>query len=86
MSLISARNLVAPLKNKVHIVTIVLCAIAFAVLRMSGAGFSTGPRANYTPAVSRPANVNNYRPQQNSQPSKIDDNKALLDIEKELGL
>lgn len=36
MSLINARNLVSPLTNKVHLMTIILIAIAFAVLRLSG--------------------------------------------------
>jgi hypothetical protein len=40
MSLVSARNLVAPFTNIVHIITILLVAISFAVLRLSGAGFS----------------------------------------------
>ena len=42
MSLVSARNLVAPLTNMVHLITILLVAIAFAVLRFSGASLSLG--------------------------------------------
>ena len=40
MSLISTKNLVAPLTNMVHLITILLIAIAFAVLRLSGASMS----------------------------------------------
>lgn len=36
MSLISPRNLLAPLQNKVHLFTIILIAVAFLVLRLSG--------------------------------------------------
>jgi hypothetical protein len=36
MSLISTRNLVAPLTNKLHMITIVLLTTAFVVLRLSG--------------------------------------------------
>lgn len=36
MSLISARNLLAPLQNKVHLMAIILIASAFLVLRLSG--------------------------------------------------
>ena len=40
MSLISTKNLVAPLTNMVHLITILLIAVAFAVLRLSGASIS----------------------------------------------
>lgn len=51
MSLISTHNLVAPLTNKVHLMTIILVAVAFAVLRLSGGAIGTSsarpsPRAN----------------------------------------
>ncbi len=38
MALISSRNLAAPLTNKIHITTIILVALLFAVFRLAGGG------------------------------------------------
>lgn len=38
MALISLRNFVEPFQNKVHLITILLVVIAFAVFRFSGGG------------------------------------------------
>ena len=40
MSLISTKNFLEPLSNKVHLVTILIVAAVFLVLRMMGGGFS----------------------------------------------
>ncbi len=40
MALISSRNLVAPLTNKVHLISLVLLAVAFAALRFAGGSLS----------------------------------------------
>jgi len=60
MSFISAKNLVAPLTNMVHLITILLIAICFSVLRLSGASLSIESSAvNATTAASRAANDSN---------------------------
>lgn len=52
MSLISTQNLVAPLTNTVHLITIILVAISFAILRLMGASLSVQPVSNMsTPRV-----------------------------------
>jgi hypothetical protein len=38
VALISSRNLAAPLTNKIHITTIILVALLFAVFRLAGGG------------------------------------------------
>jgi hypothetical protein len=38
MALISSKNLVAPLTNKIHITTIILVAMVFTVFRFAGGG------------------------------------------------
>lgn len=40
MALISAKNLVTPLTNKIHLTTIILIVVAFAFLRLSGGKLS----------------------------------------------
>lgn len=100
MSLISAKNFIAPLQNKVHLGTIILVAICFAFLR--GAGASLGFRPTNT-------NYNSYQQTQPHQaqsqaypakrekqtytgrtatknPAKNNANSDLFDLEKELGL
>lgn len=47
MSLISAKNLVAPIRNKVNLVTILLITIAFGVLRFSGGDVKITSKKNY---------------------------------------
>lgn len=42
MSLISARNFIAPFTSTVHLVTLVLIAVLVAFLRLSGGGVSPG--------------------------------------------
>jgi len=58
MSLISSKNFISPFKNSVHIITIVMIALAFIGLRLAGGGFNL-----------RDSSTKNF----NSQ-SKIEDN------------
>lgn len=61
MSLISFRNLVAPMSNKVHLVTVILVALAFGVLRLSGGTVethSTNKSSNPTKKVHQDRRLN----------------------------
>jgi hypothetical protein len=46
MSLISTKNFIAPLTNKLHIISIILATTAFVVLRLSGGAIKVEPRAS----------------------------------------
>jgi len=43
MSLISGRNLISPFTNKVHLVTILVLALAFGIFRLLGGGLTVEP-------------------------------------------
>ena len=68
MSLISTRNLLAPLQNKVHFVTIVLIAVAFLVLRLSGGSVSVNDRSKPVPNRESP----HKEQEQSNQPAEED--------------
>lgn len=100
MSLISTQNLVAPLTNKVHLTTIILVAVAFAVLRLSGGAISA-VSANRAPVeanrdlqptvVEAPAARTPARERPGVEPwerkkSQPENSKGLNDIEKMLGM
>lgn len=72
MSLISTKNLVAPLTNMVHMITILLIAITFAVLRFSGASISL--QSSSAPTIDSRTNTPIVAPvdpgQQTAQPQR----------------
>lgn len=75
MSLISAKNLVAPLTNKVHLMSLVLVAVGFAFLRYSGGSISLEERSqtrNVRSKNVRTINKNAADPTQNSR-SRVDE-------------
>ena len=56
MALISTKNLVAPLTNKVHLTSLILLAVAFAALRFAGGSVAVqrnGDRPYVKPIESR---------------------------------
>jgi len=59
MSLISTRNLVAPLTNKLHMIAIVLVTVGFVALRLSGGTVSMRSRSEARTAKSAPAPMEN---------------------------
>lgn len=95
MALISAKNLISPVVNKLHLITIVLVTILFAVFRLSGGKVSIGkgsssiPGSRYeTPYTESDRNREAYQPsrgQERASPS-VDNGDALSDIEKQLGM
>lgn len=64
MAFISAKNFLAPLTSTFHLVTILLIALIFVILRWSGFGTSV---SDYHPTVDR-AVVNAVSPRQASNP------------------
>jgi len=72
MSLISARNFVTPLSNKVHLVTIVLVAVVFAVLRMQGGG------VHISTELQEPKLHKNFQKQ--STPTKVQTRKPATSV------
>ncbi|MCB0335888.1 MAG: hypothetical protein KDD62_06265 [Bdellovibrionales bacterium] len=62
MSLISAKNFIAPLQNKVHLGTIILVAVCFAFLRGAGASFSTYSKGYSTEPKRAPVSAQRYAP------------------------
>ena len=100
MSLISTKNFIAPLTNRVHIVSIILCTIAFAMLRLSGCSFQAVDTSSNESFRSRslPSNYSYEAGEKRSAPvtetkkSEKDIKKdrasggSLEDIEKTLGI
>lgn len=61
MSLISTKNFLAPLNNKVHLVSIILATFAFATLRLSGCAVSTvDSKSRLNEAYRRTSTVQEY--------------------------
>ena len=58
MSLISSRNFVSPLTNKVHVITIVMVVAAFGIFRASGGKVS----ANSATDTRTPVRIEATRP------------------------
>lgn len=58
MSLLSLNNFVTPLTNKIHIITIILVAILFALYRLAGGGWSVIPTKPRIPSYNSSASGN----------------------------
>lgn len=71
MALISTKNLVTPLTNMVNIITVLLLAICFAVLRLSGAAVSVQPAGTTSRGETREALKPVELPQRNQDSSEI---------------
>lgn len=90
MSLVSAKNLIAPFRNKVHLATIILVSLAFAALRFSGGDVkivkrdSPYLRDNSYTYQEKQVDNNEFGSEVNR--GKKDKSNSLVDIERELGL
>ncbi len=82
MAFISAETFMAPLKNKVHLVSICMIAAVFGVYRLSSGGISvkTQPPAQPTQAVQRPvvSEPQTRRVQQQAAPARSEQIDSLL--------
>ncbi len=102
MSLISTKNFLAPLNNKVHLVTIILATFAFATLRLSGCSVNSVSSGTHLKKkiystkkdkglrVQKDKKIYKFKPTKNvkNAPSKntTGESGALDDIEKIMGM
>ena len=83
MSLVSVANFAAPFRNRVHLITILLVAIVFATLRLSGASVevhsSSDPKRTQPIDTNRSAANDTLNPfgRQNAAPTRVEGDEFL---------
>lgn len=79
MSLVSVHNFTAPLRHRIHLITIILVTVVFATLRLSGASFevknANDPRRGFAESAPASGDAVGLR-----QPGQRIDNSAAEEV------